>query len=101
MNYDFDVFDVEWKDIQLIAAVNGLYGATNGGKARSRGVEGGVNYEPARGLYLSANVAYTAARLTQDTALIGIIRGIGSRSSCWARRDKLCRATRWLICARA
>jgi iron complex outermembrane receptor protein len=67
LNYDFDVFDVEWSDIQLIAAVNGLFGATNGGKARSRGVEGGVNYEPARGLYLSANVAYTAARLTQDT----------------------------------
>jgi iron complex outermembrane receptor protein len=67
LNYDFDAFDVEWSDIQLVAAVDGLYGATNGGKARSRGVEGGVNYEPARGLHLNANVAYTDARLTQNT----------------------------------
>jgi iron complex outermembrane receptor protein len=67
LNYDFDVFDVEWSDIQLIAAVDGLYGAANGGKARSRGVEGGAGYAPARGLHLSANLAYTDARLTQDT----------------------------------
>jgi outer membrane receptor protein involved in Fe transport len=67
LNYDFDVFDVEWKDIQLIAAVNGLYGVTNGGAARSRGIEGAVGYVPAHGLSLTANVAYTDARLTQDT----------------------------------
>jgi len=67
LNYDFDVFDVEWKDIQLIAAINGLYGVTNGGAARSRGVEGAVSYVPTHGLALSANAAYTDARLTQDT----------------------------------
>jgi outer membrane receptor protein involved in Fe transport len=67
LNYDFDVFDVEWKDIQLIAAINGLYGVTNGGAARSRGVEGAVSYVPIHGLFLSANAAYTDARLTQDT----------------------------------
>jgi iron complex outermembrane receptor protein len=67
LNYDFDVFDVEWKDIQLIAAINGLYGVTNGGAARSRGVEGAVSYVPTHGLSLSANGAYTDARLTQDT----------------------------------
>lgn len=67
LNYDFDVFDVEWKDIQLIAAVNGLYGVTNGGAARSRGIEGAVGYVPTHGLSLTANVAYTDARLTQDT----------------------------------
>jgi iron complex outermembrane receptor protein len=67
LNYDFDVFDVEWKDIQLVAAINGLYGVTNGGAAHSRGVEGAVSYAPVRGLSLSANSAYTDARLTQDT----------------------------------
>lgn len=67
LNYDVDAFDVEWSDIQLVAAINGLYGVTNGGAARSRGVEGGVSYAPTRGLYLSANGAYTDARLTQDT----------------------------------
>jgi len=67
LNYDVDLFDVEWKDIQLIADINGLYGVTNGGAARSRGVEGALSYAPARGLSLSANAAYTDARLTQDT----------------------------------
>ena len=66
-SYDFDVFDVEWSDIQLIAAFDGLYGATNGGTARSRGAEGGLAYELAHGLQLSANLAYTDARLTQNT----------------------------------
>jgi outer membrane receptor protein involved in Fe transport len=51
----------------LVAAVNGLYGVTNGGAAHSRGVEGAVSYAPIRGLSLSANAAYTDARLTQDT----------------------------------
>jgi len=67
LNYDFDVFDVEWSDIQLVAAVNGLYGVTNGGAARSRGVEGSVSYAPTHGLSLGASGAYTDARLTQDT----------------------------------
>jgi iron complex outermembrane recepter protein len=67
LNYDFDVFDVEWKDIQLVAAINGLYGVTNGGAAHSRGVEGAVSYVPIHGLTLSANGAYTDARLTEDT----------------------------------
>ncbi len=67
LNYDLDVFDIEWSDIQLIAAVDGLYGATNGGTARSRGLENSWYYEIAHGLQLSVNFAYTDARLTQDT----------------------------------
>jgi iron complex outermembrane recepter protein len=67
LNYDLDVFDIEWSDIQLIAAFDGLYGATNGGTARSRGVEEGLNYELTHGLQLSVNLAYTDARLTQNT----------------------------------
>ena len=67
LNYDFDIFDVEWSQIQLIAAFDGLYGATNGGTARSRGIEAGLSYELTRGLQVSANFAYTDARLTQDT----------------------------------
>jgi iron complex outermembrane recepter protein len=67
LNYDFDVFDIEWSDIQLIAAIDGLYGATNGGTARSRGVESSWYYEITHGLQLNVNLAYTDARLTQDT----------------------------------
>jgi iron complex outermembrane recepter protein len=67
LNYDFDVFDVEWKNIQLVAAIGDLYATTNGGAAHSRGAEGAVSYVPTQGLSLSANAAYTDARLTQPT----------------------------------
>ena len=65
--YDLDVFDVEWQDIQLIAAINNLYAITNGGTARSRGVEGDFSYAPTKGLTLTLNGAYTDARLTENT----------------------------------
>jgi outer membrane receptor protein involved in Fe transport len=65
--YDFDVFDVEWQDIQLDAIVNNSEFITNGGAARSDGVEGGVGFVPVQGLTLSLNGAYTNARLTQNT----------------------------------
>ena len=65
--YDFDVFDVEWQDIQLEAVINNLAGITNGGKARSDGVEGGIGFVPVRGLTLTLNGAYTNAQLTQNT----------------------------------
>ena len=67
LNYDFDVFDVEWRDIQLVAAIGNLYATTNGGAAHSRGAEGAVSYVPTQGLSLNANAAYTDARLTQPT----------------------------------
>ena len=76
LNYDFDAFDVEWKDIQLVAEVNGLYGLTNGGTARSRGAESAVNYNPLQGLSLGVSAAYTDARLTQNTpASVGGLAG--------------------------
>jgi iron complex outermembrane recepter protein len=66
-SYDFDVFDVEWKDIQLNAIIDNFESITNGGKARSDGVEGGVGFVPVQGLTLTLNGAYTNARLTQNT----------------------------------
>ena len=67
ITYDLDAFDVEWQQIQLIAEVNNLFGATNGGTARSRGLEGGFNYTPMTGLTFGLSGAYTDARLTQPT----------------------------------
>jgi outer membrane receptor protein involved in Fe transport len=67
VTYDFDVFDVEWQNIQLEAIINNLAGITNGGAARSDGVEGGVGFVPIHGLTLTLNGAYTNARLTQNT----------------------------------
>jgi outer membrane receptor protein involved in Fe transport len=67
INYDIDVFDVDWKNIQLIAQVGNLYGITNGGTARSRGMEASFTYKPITELTVLINGAYTNARLTQDT----------------------------------
>ena len=66
-SYDFDVFDVKWQDIQLEAIVDNFESITNGGAARSDGVEGGVGFIPVQGLTLSLNGAYTNARLTENT----------------------------------
>jgi iron complex outermembrane recepter protein len=66
-SYDFDVFDVEWQHIQLNQIVDNFQSVTNGGAARSDGVEGGVGFIPVQGLTLSLNGAYTNARLTQNT----------------------------------
>ncbi|HWE45689.1 MAG TPA: TonB-dependent receptor [Caulobacteraceae bacterium] len=76
LTYDLDVFDVEWQDIQLIAQVSNLYGATNGGAARSRGVEGSLSLRPIRGLTLGLDGAYIDARLTRNTpATFGGVAG--------------------------
>ena len=67
INYDVDVFDIEWKDIQLEAVFGNFAGITNGGTARSRGLEGSFTYRPIKELTLMLNAAYTDARLTEDT----------------------------------
>ena len=60
------VFDIEWSRIQLQAVVAGLSAITNGGSARSDGVEWSLGYAPVEGLKLGFNGAYTDARLTED-----------------------------------
>jgi iron complex outermembrane receptor protein len=67
INYDVDVFDIEWKNIQLEAVFGNFAGITNGGTARSRGLEGSFTYRPIKELTLMLNAAYTDARLTEDT----------------------------------
>ena len=67
IRYDVDVFDTEWKKIQLEAVFEGFVSITNGGTARSRGLEGSFTFRPTRELTLMLNAAYTDARLTQET----------------------------------
>jgi outer membrane receptor protein involved in Fe transport len=66
---DAAVFHIDWDNIQLLAndAASGFSFNSNGGKAKSDGVEVTLAARPIRGLELSANAAYTNARLTQDT----------------------------------
>jgi outer membrane receptor for Fe3+-dicitrate len=67
LTVELDVFDIEWRDIQLQALINGFGVVANGGTARSRGTEWSVGYMPLDGLTLGANGAYTDAYLTQAT----------------------------------
>nr|WP_255436772.1 TonB-dependent receptor [Rhodanobacter sp. PCA2] len=67
MVFDADVFYIDWNHIQLTTVADNFAFLSNGGKARSQGVEVNWQYEPARGLVLSANASWTDAKLTADT----------------------------------
>jgi iron complex outermembrane receptor protein len=76
LTLNVDVFEVKWKDIQLLAFTNGGFAYySNGGTARSRGIEGDVSAHPTTGLTLSANFAYTDAVLTEDVASVQGLSG--------------------------
>ena len=62
---NFDVYHIDWKNIQLTAvSPSGLGYLDNGGKAVSNGVELESSFSPLRGLTLGLNAAYTDAHLT-------------------------------------
>jgi len=65
---DLAVFHIDWKDIQLNALINGIGYVTNGGAARSDGVEFSTSYSPIPGLRFGVNSAYTDAHLTSLNA---------------------------------
>lgn len=62
-------FHIDWNRIQLLALVNGYGINANGGKAVSDGVEFTATARPTPGLNLTANGAFTNARLKQDTSI--------------------------------
>lgn len=64
---DAAAFHINWSKIQLFAVVNNFGVNVNGSAAKSDGVEFTANAQPVRGLVLSANGAYTNARLTAPT----------------------------------
>ncbi|MFZ0269235.1 TonB-dependent receptor [Caulobacter sp.] len=69
-------FLIDWKNVQLLADVGGFAVNTNGGSARSKGVELALIARPTRGLTLGANGAYVDAELTEDAPeLIGGVAG--------------------------
>jgi iron complex outermembrane receptor protein len=68
LSVDLAAFQIDWKDIQLsnTDAVSQLTFLSNGGKARSRGLEAASTWRPMSGLTIDANAAYTQAELTQN-----------------------------------
>ena len=62
---DGAVFDEEWHNIQYSEpGLLGIYYTVNAGNARSRGVEGSIDWRAAPGLTLSTNGTYIDAKLT-------------------------------------
>jgi outer membrane receptor protein involved in Fe transport len=81
LTIDASVFDIYWKDIQLMAAApSGFSYVSNGGTARSNGVEFSTTLTPLEGLTIATNLDYTNARLTKDLPANGLLIGTnGSR----------------------
>ena len=69
---DAAVYHINWKDVQLFATIGGFGVNANGGGAKVDGGEITVTARLIRGLNLSANGAYTNARLTKDTEIGGL-----------------------------
>ena len=68
---DLSSFYVDWKNILIVTTVNTAAGPvgvnTNGRRARSYGFEGTVTLRPVRGFSVVGNLAYTHAKLRDDT----------------------------------
>jgi len=64
---DLAFFYIDWTDIQLqLSTATNLVFRANGGSAVSKGFELSSSFIPLDGLRLSANVAYTNARVKED-----------------------------------
>jgi outer membrane receptor protein involved in Fe transport len=67
LTLELTAFQIDWKDIQLLAQIDGYGVNANGGKARSKGVELTASLTPISGLTLSASGAYIDAKLAENT----------------------------------
>jgi outer membrane receptor protein involved in Fe transport len=73
---DVAAYHIDWKGIQLLTVVNNFGINANGADAKSDGVEFNATARLENGLTLSANGAYTRARLAGDTSdLVGGKKG--------------------------
>lgn len=76
LTLEASAFLIDWKDIQLLAQVEGFGVNTNGGSARSKGVEVTATVNPNRNLSLYASGSYVNARLTKDAPdIVGGLKG--------------------------
>ena len=55
LTFEASVFVIDWKDIQLLAQIGDFGVNTNGGSARSKGVEMTLGLNPTKELSLFAN----------------------------------------------
>jgi iron complex outermembrane receptor protein len=62
------LFYIDWTNIQILFTdqSTGYSYFTNGGTAKSQGVEGSAQWHPIKGLTVSGSLAYTDAKLTEN-----------------------------------
>lgn len=72
---DVDAFYIAWKDIQLLSNGAGFSYGTNGGNAKSEGVEAHVLYRPVSSWTFDGTFSYVDAVLTEDVPQIGGVDG--------------------------
>lgn len=67
-SFDASLFDIEWKNIQLLDTdpISQFTYFTNGSAARSQGLELTGSWRPWRGFVINPTFTYTDARLTQS-----------------------------------
>ncbi len=78
--YDLSAYYIDWRSIQLQVRdpVTRFSFFTNGGSARSTGLEAALKYRTDWGLRVSANASYSVAELTED-APPGLFASSGAR----------------------
>jgi iron complex outermembrane receptor protein len=69
---DFDIYDIQWKDIQVTVNNGGVNQLENAGTARVTGSELAFNYRVLSALTLGGSAAYTNARLSTTAPVIGV-----------------------------
>ena len=75
MSLELTAFLTDWNDIQLLVQLGQFGVNTNGGGARSKGIEFTAGVNPNRFLSLYANGSYVDAYLTNDAPLAGGFKG--------------------------
>lgn len=75
VSVDVALFLMDWTDIQVVRSFGGVSGGANGGKARSKGIEGSFAVRPSPGLTISATGSYTDAGLSEDVPEISGVKG--------------------------
>jgi outer membrane receptor protein involved in Fe transport len=75
VSIDVALFLMDWTDIQVVRSFGGVSGGANGGKARSKGIEGSFALRPTPGLTISATGSYTDAVLSEDVPDISGVDG--------------------------
>ena len=78
MTLDVDIYDVEWKRIQITVNNGGVNQLENAGNARVQGAELALNYRVLPALALGGSASYTDAHLDTTAPVIGV-NYIGAR----------------------